>query len=86
MSLEWARVRALQNEARLHDFLNTRGPKAWTELALTSPAAMTIWVAHAKPAPLELARAHQQTAANSMNARAEKQTAGVHVWDLDASG
>ena len=44
MSLEWARARALQNEARIRALAKSGGRKEWTEVALTSPAPLTVWV------------------------------------------
>jgi hypothetical protein len=43
MSLEWARARALQNEARLRELAKSGDRKEWTEVEV-SPAMSTVWV------------------------------------------
>jgi len=48
MSLEWARARALQNEARIRALAKSGGRKEWTEVALMSPAPVTVWVEPAR--------------------------------------
>jgi hypothetical protein len=44
MSLEWARARALQNEARLRELAKSGERKEWTEVTLVAPARVTVWV------------------------------------------
>ena len=61
MSLEWARARALQNEARLLALAKSGGRKEWTEVALTSPVPLTVWV--------EPARAHHEVPAADLSPR-----------------
>jgi hypothetical protein len=58
MSLEWARARALQNEARLLALAKSGGRKEWTEVALTSPVPVTVWV--------EPAHAHHEVPATEL--------------------
>jgi hypothetical protein len=44
MSLEWARARALQNEARLRALAKSGERNEWTEVALVSAGLVTVWV------------------------------------------
>ena len=48
MSLEWARARSLQNEARLRELATSGDRKEWTEVALMAPARATVWVEPAR--------------------------------------
>lgn len=48
MSLEWARARALQDQARLRRLVRTADGAAWTELEV-APCDMTLWLAPAAP-------------------------------------
>ena len=43
MSLEWARTRALQNEARLRELAKSVDRKPWSEVTLVAPR-VTVWV------------------------------------------
>jgi hypothetical protein len=61
MSLEWARARALQNEARIRELAKSGARKGWTEVALMSPAPVTVWV--------EPARVHHQVPATDLSPR-----------------
>jgi hypothetical protein len=47
MSLEWARARALQNAARLKDFLDSGDGRDWNEVTMISAAIETLWVSNA---------------------------------------
>ena len=42
MSLEWARARALQNAARLKDFVNSDDGRDWKEVTMMSAAIETL--------------------------------------------
>jgi len=44
MSLEWARARALLNEARLRELAKSGDRNEWSEVTLVAPAMVTIWV------------------------------------------
>jgi hypothetical protein len=61
MSLEWARARALQNEARIRALAKSGGRKEWTEVALTSAPPVTVWV--------EPARVHPEVPATDLSPR-----------------
>jgi hypothetical protein len=61
MSLEWARARALQNEARIRALAKSGGRKEWSEVAMMSPAPVTVWV--------EPARAHHEVPAPDRSPR-----------------
>jgi hypothetical protein len=61
MSLEWARARVLQNEARIRALAKSSGRKQWTEVALMSPAPVTVWV--------EPARVHHEVPATDLSPR-----------------
>jgi hypothetical protein len=62
MSLEWARARALQNEARLRELAKSGERKEWTEVKV-SPAMVAIWVeplrARHEPAAADTPAANQ---------------------------
>lgn len=68
MSLEWARARALQNEARLRELARSGDRKAWTAVTLASPA-VTVWC--------EPARARQQLPARDVLAANQDSLLGV---------
>jgi hypothetical protein len=61
MSLEWARARALQNEARIRALAISGPRKEWTEVALISLAPVTVWV--------EPARVHHDVPATDLSPR-----------------
>lgn len=56
MSLEWARARALLNEARLRALARAAERQCWTEVPLVLPVRTIIWC---EPEP-----AHSRTLAN----------------------
>jgi hypothetical protein len=44
MSLEWARARALENEARRRELVNSTNRQGWAAFTMTSTALMTFWL------------------------------------------
>jgi hypothetical protein len=65
MSLEWARARALQNEARLRESAKSAGREGWPEVKVF-PATVTVWVEPARMAGA-IARAEGELLHKSMN-------------------
>ena len=49
MSIEWARARASQNEARLRDLAKSADRKQWSEVTLVAPLRVTVWVEPKRP-------------------------------------
>ncbi len=53
MPLEWVRLRALQNEARICDLVSSGNRAGWMEFTVASPAIMTLWCSLAPAHPSE---------------------------------
>jgi hypothetical protein len=72
MSLEWARARALQNEARLRELAKSGGRKERTEVKI-SAAMVTVWVepthAHQKVPATDAPAANQERLLEVANIR-----------------
>jgi hypothetical protein len=63
MSLEWARARALQNEARIRERAKSAGRMGWPEAQVSAPM-VTVWVepmhAHQKVPATDTPAANQE--------------------------
>jgi hypothetical protein len=72
MSLEWARARALQNEARLRELAKSGGRKERTEVKVCA-AMVTVWVepthAHQKVPARDAPAANQERLLEVANIR-----------------